>query len=115
MKTTNKEISQQFSEGNFPFCYEYFADNIEWKLAGNETTKSKENVILSCDKMMKEMIPSALKNTNIIEEKENIAIEGICNYTNADNKAAEMAYCDIFRFDNDKIVSITSYCVEKKI
>ena len=115
MKATNKEISQQFSEGNFPFCYEYFAADIEWEVIGNEITKSKKNVILQCDKMMKEITPSALKNTNIIAGNENVVIEGICNYTDADNKPAELAYCDVFRFENDKIASITSYCIEKKI
>ncbi len=115
MRVTNKETSQQFSEGNFPFCYEYFANDIEWKVVGNEITKGKENVISHCNKMMIEMATSMFKNTNIIAEKDNIVIEGICNYTYTGHNSGEVAYCDIFSFENDKIISITSYCIEKKI
>ena len=114
MNATNKEICQQFSEGNFPFCYNYFADNVEWDLVGSNTAKGKNNVIEYCDKMMTEMAATTLQNTNIIGESEHIAIEGICSYTDADSNPAEVAYCDVFRFANNKIVSITSYCIEKK-
>jgi ketosteroid isomerase-like protein len=114
MKATNKEISDHFSKGNFPFCYNYFADNMEWNLVGNEITRGKNSIIEHCNKMTIEMSTATLRNTNIIGENENIAIEGICSYTDSDNNPAELAYCDVFRFANDKIVSITSYCIEKK-
>lgn len=115
MKATNNEISQHFSEGDFPFCYEYFSNDIEWKLVGGQATKGRENVISYCDKMMVEMAGSVLKNTNVISGDTNVAIEGICSYTSADNQPAEVLYCDVFHFDNGKISSITSYCIEKKL
>ena len=115
MKATFKEICEQFSEGNFPFCYEYFSPDIEWKIAGGESTKTREHVIAYCDKMMKEMTASTLKNTNIVAQNEDVAIEGICYYTNSDNRARKLMYCDVFHFKNDRIASITSYCIESKV
>lgn len=113
MKATNKQISLQFSEGNFPFCYEHFDIDIEWNLVGNNVTTGKDNIISHCEKMMVEMANSTLKNTNIVGENDNFAIEGICHYIGADNRPAEVAYCDVFQFNNEKIARITSYCIEK--
>ncbi|MDQ6813042.1 MAG: hypothetical protein M3040_04835 [Bacteroidota bacterium] len=50
MAPTNKEISEQFSAGNFSFCYPYFADEVEWKIVGNKSVKDRENVILNANK-----------------------------------------------------------------
>jgi limonene-1,2-epoxide hydrolase len=115
METSTKEISQQFSSGNFPFCYAYFSDDITWTIVGNNAVIGKKQVISFCNKMMEEMASSTLNNTNIIAAENNIAIEGYCNYTDADNKACKVTYCDVYKFLNDKIISITSYCIDKKL
>ena len=111
MKPTIKEISEQFSKGNFPFCYDHFADDIEWKIIGAKTSKGKEDTVAYCEKMMIEMATSTLNNTNIIAEHNHIVIEGYCNFTDADNNPGEVAYCDVFHFENQKIMKITSYCI----
>jgi hypothetical protein len=68
MKATNKEISEHFSKGNFPFCYDYFAENMEWNLVGNDITKGRNNVIEHCDKMMIEMATATLKIQMLLEK-----------------------------------------------
>lgn len=115
MKATNKEISEQFSAGNLSACYDYLADNVEWKIVGNETSKGTENVMASCNKMLVEMQGATFKNTNTISENSSIVIEGVCSYKGPGGKSGEVAYCDVFSFDGDKILSITSYCVEQKV
>ena len=111
MKENNKEVSHEFSKGNFPFCYEYFADNIEWKIVGNKTLKGKENVVVYCNEMMAETAACTFNNTNVITENNSIVIEGNCQFTDADNKPGEVTYCDVFLFENDKVSNITSYCI----
>jgi limonene-1,2-epoxide hydrolase len=115
MEASTKEISQQFSSGNFPFCYAYFADDIIWTIVGNKAVIGKEQVVAFCDKMMEEIASSTLNNTNIIAAENNIAIEGYCDYTDADNKACQIIYCDVYKFADDKISSITSYCIDKRL
>ena len=114
MKTTIREISQKFSEGKFSSCYQFFAENIKWELAGSEITHGKEMVISTCGNMIKEMEGSTFRNKSIIVENDNVVVEGICDYVNADNQPGQVLYCDIYHFENEKIASITSYCVEKK-
>ncbi|GEO11062.1 nuclear transport factor 2 family protein [Segetibacter aerophilus] len=114
MQPSNKEIGERFSKGNFSFCYDYFAENIEWKIIGNTTVRGKEDVIAYCDKMSAEIGSDTLINSNTIFENNQIAIEGNCRFVGPDGKPSEIAYCDVYRFDNSKIASITSYCIETK-
>lgn len=106
-----KKISEEFSKGNFPATYNHFADDIEWKFIGEKTITGKENVIAFCTNMITEMNSSTLNNTNVIAENNYVAIEGNCNFTNEEGKAAAVEYCDVFRFEEGKIKTITSYLV----
>ncbi len=111
MTTAFKKISEEFSKGNFSATYNHFADDIEWRIIGDKTIKGKENTIIFCNKMMVEMGTSKLNNTNVIAENNYVAIEGNCNFTNEEGKAAAVEYCDVFRFEEGKIKMITSYLV----
>ncbi len=82
---------------------------------GDKMVTDKQQVIAFCDKMMVEMASSVLNNTNIIGESDKIAIEGFCDYTDGDNQPYKVSYCDVYRFENNKISSITSYCINKKV
>ena len=61
--------------------------------------------------MMTEMDASSLYNINVIAENNYVAIEGNCNFTNEEGEAESVEYCDIFRFEEEKIKTITSYLV----
>ncbi len=112
MATTIKEICTEFSKGNFNAVYEHFSDAIQWHIIGGKTITGKEQVTEFCNKMHEEMSSSQLTNTGIIVEGNRVAIEGYCNYTNAENKPAQVQYCDVYHFEQDKIKTITSYCID---
>jgi ketosteroid isomerase-like protein len=114
MKSTNKQLSQQFSEGNFASCFDYFDSNIEWKIIGDKTLEGKEDVVNFCAKMLQETANTTFKNSNMVVENNNIVVEGNCKYFNEDKTEGEVNYCDVFKFENDKISKITSYCIENK-
>ncbi len=110
-----KKISEEFSKGNFPATYNHFADDIEWKIIGDKIISGKENTIAFCTKMITEMDSSTLNNINVIAENNYVAIEGNCNFTNEQGKAAAVEYCDVFRFEEGKIKTITSYLVSSVV
>jgi ketosteroid isomerase-like protein len=112
MQPTKQEISNEFSRANFSFCYEHFTNNVEWKIIGDRTLKGKEDVIAFCEQMSSEIIGSTFNNFNAVTENDYIVIEGKCEYTSGDKQPGHVSYCDIFRFDDKKISSITSYCIE---
>jgi c-di-GMP-related signal transduction protein len=114
MKPITIELSNKFSEGNFAFCYDYFDTNIQWKIIGDKTLEGKEAVIHFCEKMLQENANTTFKNSNMIIENNNIVIEGNCKFLHQDNTEGEVSYCDVFTFENDKFLKITSYCIENK-
>jgi ketosteroid isomerase-like protein len=111
MKTTNTELSQQFSEGNFASCYDYFTNDIQWRIVGDKMLEGKEDVMKFCENMLKESENTTFKNSNMVVENNSIVIEGNCKFMNEDNTEGEVNYCDVYQFEDDKISKITSYCI----
>ncbi len=115
MTIENKKISEEFSKGNFPATYNHFADDIEWRIIGDKMISGRENSIAFCTKMMSEIGSSTLNNINVIAENDYVVIEGNCHFINEEGKAAVVEYCDVFRFEEGKIKTITSYLVSSVI
>ena len=111
METANRLLSQKFSSGDFKSVYDYFRDDIVWNIVGNEVVKGKTKVIDFCNKMLIEMASSELVNDRIIETENQIVIEGKCRYFDIEGKESFVHYCDIYLFENNKMKTITSYCI----
>jgi ketosteroid isomerase-like protein len=112
---TTKKLSEEFSKGNFEFCYNYFTDDIQWNIVGGSIIKSKDAVIAYCNKMIVEMAGSKLNNTNYIGGDDSlIAVQGYCDYVKENNGPGRVEYCDVYRFNGEKLQEITSYCIEIK-
>lgn len=114
MTTVTKQISKEFSKGNFPFTYNYMAEDVQWNVVGASVIKGKEAVIAHCNKMLGDMDGSVLTNTKHIVGEDSIATEGYCDYSN-DGKPGRVEYCDVYKFDGEKLQGITSYCIEIKL
>lgn len=113
MKTIHQKISEEFSKGNFEFAFPHFAEDVQWNIVGASVVKGKDAVTVHCKKMMEEMAGSVLINTSHTIDENSIATEGYCNYTN-DGKPGRVEYCDVYKFDGEKLQGITSYCIEIK-
>jgi ketosteroid isomerase-like protein len=113
MKTVNQKLSEEFSKGNFEFAFHHFAEDIEWNVVGASVIKGKEAVIAHCKKMLEEMAGSVLINTKHTVGEDSIATEGYCDYSN-DGKPGRVEYCDVYKFDGEKLQEITSYYIEIK-
>ncbi len=111
MKAPIKTIVEAFSKGNFEFVYPHFSNEIEWHIVGDKKITGKNNVIEFCNKMLIEIAGSQLNNTNVVVDDNTIAIEGYCHYSDAENKAMQVQYCDVYSFRDDKVEKITSYCI----
>jgi hypothetical protein len=76
------------------------------------TVVGKENVIAHCNKILAEMANSYMINTHHIVTYDTVAVQGYCSFTNQNNSPVKVESCDIFRFNNDKLIEITSYIIE---
>ena len=111
MQAATRQISEQFSLGNFTFCYDHFGDDVVWNIIGNRSLKGKQEVIAYCEQMSIEIASTTLANFNIVGEADAIAIEGKATFVDTENRPGEVSYCDVFRFRAGKITSIHSYCI----
>ena len=107
-----KQISDTFSKGDLKSVYLYFDDKIQWNIIGSPAISGRENVIAHCNKMLAEMASSSMNNTHHIVTDNTVVVQGYCSFTNQDNTPGKVEYCDIFRFNEDKLVEITSYIIE---
>lgn len=113
MQPTNKQICREFSSGNFKFSYDYLSDDIQWNIVGDKILSGKDNVIEFCNKTA-EYISGVITKFNIInliEEDNCIAIDGTAEFINKENVTTNVSSCDLYNFKNNKIQSITSYCI----
>jgi hypothetical protein len=85
---------------------------VEYLMLAQTPLAGKEELIVHCNKMLAEMAGSKMNNTNIIKATDTIAIQGYCSYTNQDDTPGRVEYCDIYKFDEQKLFSITSYIIE---
>ena len=107
-----KQISDTFSKGDLKSVYLYFDDKIQWNIIGSPAISGRENVIAHCNKMLAEMASSSMNNTHHVVTDNTVVVQGFCSFTNQDNTPGKVEYCDIFRFNNEKLVEITSYIIE---
>ena len=107
-----KQISDTFSMGDLKSVYPYFDDEIQWNIVGAPVIIGKENVIAHCNKMLAEMASSSMNNTHHVVTDNTVVVQGYSSFTNQDNTPGKVEYCDIFRFNDNKLVGITSYIIE---
>src|SRR4051812_6307537 len=114
METSLIAACENFSSGKFNLVYDHFSEDIIWTFVGGALHSGKTKVVEQCDKFLRETAGVVFKNTNIIDGTDKLCITGYCTYQAEDNTEGRVDYCDIYVLSNDKIESITSYCIEAK-
>jgi ketosteroid isomerase-like protein len=110
---TNKEISEAFSNGEFQSVYNHLSEDVEWNIIGDKILKGKAAVIECCDQTAAyfSSVTTKFAMNNSIIDGNRIAIDGTAHFINKDKKSTQVSSCDIYRFENEKLLTITSYCI----
>jgi ketosteroid isomerase-like protein len=103
-----KKISEEFARGNLSFFEAYLAEDIKWNILGEETIVGKEKV-LELSKMTQLQSFPVIKIKNIISEGDFVVIESTGEAKTTEGKTYNQVYCEVFRFDNEKLQEITTY------
>jgi ketosteroid isomerase-like protein len=113
MKATIKQISTEFSNGNFKCCYDYLAHNIVWNIVGDKIVKGKESVIEFCNKTARYFseVATTFSMHNTIVDGDRVAINGTAEFINRLGKSTHISSCDVYLFKNGQLLNITSYCI----
>ena len=110
----NKEIVEKvnasFAEGGAEEFLSFCADDVVWTMVGNRTTKGKKAIREWLASMDTE--PPRFTVDNIIGEGDFVTTYGDMTMKDKDGKIVPYAYCDIYRFRNDKIVELSSFVIK---
>ena len=108
-----RQISEEFSKGNFEFAYNYLSQDIQWNIVGDKLLTGKDQVIEFCNKSAEYFreVTTEFSTSNIIADANLVAISGIAVFINKENKRTEVSSCDVYLFEDGKLKEITSYCI----
>ncbi len=102
----NAAIAEGNNEGFLSFC----ADDTEWTFVGDKTLKGKEAVRQYMATAYIE--PPKFTVDNIIADGDFVTAYGDMTMKEKDGKTVPYAYCDIYRFRDEKIVELNSFVIK---
>jgi len=114
MSARNKEIVEKvnasFAEGGAEGFLTHCADDVVWTMVGDKTTKGKSAIREWLASMDTE--PPRFTVNNIIGEGDFVTAYGDMTMKDKDGKVVPYAYCDIYRFRDEKIVELSSFVIK---
>jgi len=114
---TQEQIAEAFSNGNFELTYLYLADNVQWTVIGEGYFDGKKAVMDNCGHVASyfKSITTKFKTINIIAAKNRVAVSGTAEFIRDGKRVNFISACDVYEFnDNNKLQTITSYCIQDK-
>jgi hypothetical protein len=115
MNPTEKDIASSFSLGRFEEVFEFMSDEIKWEIVGEQTLTGKSNVMEHCQNISAyfQSITTDFNIQQTIVEKAKVAIMGLGEFSRDGKTTSKISACDVYEFDSeDKLLSISSYCIE---
>ncbi len=111
---TISQIAEAISKHNFESTYEYFSDEIIWNMIGANVVRGKENVKKTCEESAKYLasIKTTFNTFKTHTAQNTIIVESSADYIDDKNDKSTVSSCDVYNFDGDKLIDITSYNIE---
>lgn len=107
-----KKVDASFEQNKMEDFLSLCAEDIEWKMVGDATKKGKDSIREWMSSMGEGMEPPKITARQSIVEGETVAAYGEMSMKNEKGEEGNYEYCDIYRFENDKIISLASYVVK---
>ena len=109
-----KKVDASFAENKMEDFLSLCTDDVVWKMVGDTTKQGKDSIREWMSSMGEGMEPPKLSPKNQIAEGETVAAYGEMAMKNEKGEQGNYEYCDIYRFENDKIAELTSYVIKIK-
>jgi ketosteroid isomerase-like protein len=103
-----KKISEEFAKGNLDYAAAYLKEDVRWNILGDDPVIGKAEV-LEVSKMLQLQSFPVITIWNVIAEGNYVVVESSGQATTTSGKAYDQTYCEVFRFDNEKVTEITTY------
>jgi ketosteroid isomerase-like protein len=114
MSRKNKEIvakvNAAFAEGSTEGFLSCCAEDVEWTMVGDKTVKGKAAIRKWLAEMGSE--PPKFTVDNVIAEGDFVTAHGDMTMKDKEGRLVPYAYCDIYRFRDNKIVALSSFVIK---
>lgn len=108
-KQTVEQVNAAFSQNNIEGFLEFCAEDVKWTMVGDKTVEGKDG-IREFASSMGDMEPPQIDNKNMIAEADSVAAFGEMTLN-----GKRYSYCDVYLFENDKIVELSSYVINTEV
>jgi ketosteroid isomerase-like protein len=113
MTSTLEAVATAFSGHRFAEAYPALHEDLRWTLVGSSVIVGREAAIEACESTLAEL---AETTTNFVRFDTVVGIDAVVVDAVAEYESAEgnvtVASCDLYQFQDGKVVSIRSYTVE---
>jgi hypothetical protein len=108
---TAVRIAEAFSGHRFPETYPYLSPTVRWHVVGASTLDGRDAVVAACESSGAELagVTTTFRALRSIASPGTVVVESLADYVDADGETSTVASCDIYDFDGDLLVRITSY------
>ena len=117
MSEKNKELVQQvndaFSNNKPEIFMDLCSDDIHWSIAGDQSFNGKD-AIRKFMASMGDMEPPKFSVDRIIADGDSVACYGDMSMKGKSGKDENYTFCDIYRFNDGKIVDLQSIMAKHK-
>jgi ketosteroid isomerase-like protein len=110
-KTIVKKVNAAFADNDPEVFLKNCKANVVWNMVGEETRTGVET-IRNWMKSMGDMEPPKFTVDNLIGEGDIVVSNGNMTMKNKEGKNESYSYCDVYRFEGNKIAELTSYVVK---
>lgn len=112
-KQTIEEVNAAFSQNNIEGFLELCAEDVKWTMIGEKVVEGKDG-IREFVSSMGDMEPPKINNKQMIAEADSVAAFGEMTMKEK-GEIVPYAYCDVYQFQDDKIVELSSYVVKTEV
>jgi ketosteroid isomerase-like protein len=116
VESTHKRILEQvnnaFAKNDIDGFLDLCTENIEWTMVGDTTVTGKKAI----REWMKSMDPGtpAIKVDQVMAEGDVAVATGSFRMKDKDGRQASFEYCDVYRFQGDRIAALKAFVIKPK-
>lgn len=112
--TTIEDIAEAFSGHRFADAAAHLAVDARWVLVGETTIEGRDAIVAACENTAAELAGTTTTFTRFLSvaDAHTVAVDAVARYVDAKGRTSVVSSCDIYEFDRDMLVAITSYAVE---
>lgn len=106
------EANEWVKKGEYERFLTYCTEDTEWVFTGDQVLSGKQAVREYMKEFYRE--PPVFTVDTTIEEGSFVTVTGEIRLKGKDGKSSSYDYCDIWRFENDKMAALKAFVIEKR-